>query len=580
MGREGTGFWVSASFLLASSLFGLIMCPYSKVEESFQLQATHDLYYHGIGYAVREQCLRVWNNTTSSTILPYDHLQYPGVVPRTFTGPLVLSFLCQVLLLPFSIFNIDVSPNLVQFVARFCLLSFNLFGWIRLAYTIDRISLVSPMSLLPKTNIGMTEGSWLLLITACQFHIPYYSSRMLPNTFAMVIVLQSYSYWLEKKIRTAAAFIVFGTTVFRCDLLLLLGSMGLSWIFQRELSISDALKVGILTGILSLVLSASLDSLLWQRLIWPEGEVFYFNTILGKSKDWGVSPWHWYFTSALPKAMLLTLFLVPLSMCRIVENIATTEKKWRRLPNIAKEKYDRRYELFWVDNLWLRYIIPIFGFIVLYSFLGHKEMRFIFPALPILNLGAAIGMSKLTQIAFPSRLINKDKEHFVSWAGRIGFACGLISIGLTLFGSLIFVFVSKENYSGGDALRELSLHIKNVVSTSEDNVLEKLSPHVHIDVAAAMSGVSLFGQRAAQVTTPNIEWTFSKDGYETRNSALGQASGYEQFTHLLSEDRYIVSPSKFSVIHTQQGRPRLDIRERRIITEDAIFVFEKNGWGD
>ena len=505
------------------------------------------------------------------------------VVPRTFTGPLMLSFLCRFLLLPCSIFNVDVNPNSVQFLARFCLLSLNFLGWLRLASTVDRMHILSPLSILRKSNNAMTEGSWLLLITACQFHIPYYSSRMLPNTFALVIVLQSYSYWLEKRTQSAAALIVFGTAVFRCDLLLLLGPMGLSWIFHRELSIPTALKVGILTGMASLLITTPLDSILWQRPIWPEGEVFYFNTILGKSKEWGLSPWHWYFTAALPKAMLLTIFLVPLSMFRIMENLVAIERKWRqpRNNNTAK-KNDRDREANWVDKQWMRCISPIFGFVVLYSFLGHKEMRFVFPALPMLNLGAAVGMSKLTQLAFPPRLTNKDKEYFVSWIARIGFGCGLTSIGLTLVGSLVFVITSKENYSGGDALRELSLHIQNVASTYEgSNSLEKLSPHVHIDVAAAMSGVSLFGQRAAQATTPNIEWTFSKDGYEEGNSALEQASGgYEQFTHLLSEDRNIVSASTFTVIHTQQGKPRLDLRERKIVKEDAIFVLERNGWGN
>jgi len=77
MGRAGVGFWVSAALLFVSSLFHLIMCPHSKVEESFQLQATHDLYYHGIGYAIQAQYSTLWN-TTTSTALPYDHLQYPG----------------------------------------------------------------------------------------------------------------------------------------------------------------------------------------------------------------------------------------------------------------------------------------------------------------------------------------------------------------------------------------------------------------------------------------------------------------------------------------------------------------------
>ena len=59
----------------------LLLAPYTKVEESFNTQATHDILTYGLplksdGFKLRE---------------PYDHLEFPGSVPRTFVGPLALA---------------------------------------------------------------------------------------------------------------------------------------------------------------------------------------------------------------------------------------------------------------------------------------------------------------------------------------------------------------------------------------------------------------------------------------------------------------------------------------------------------
>ena len=70
----------------------LFVSPYTKVEESFNIQAIHDILVHGLPTKNADQFLTA----------NYDHVSFPGSVPRTFAGALVLSGLSRPFFLLFS----------------------------------------------------------------------------------------------------------------------------------------------------------------------------------------------------------------------------------------------------------------------------------------------------------------------------------------------------------------------------------------------------------------------------------------------------------------------------------------------
>ena len=534
-------------------------------------------------------------------------------------------------------FIIDTNPMILQFACRLLLLSFHIHAWIKFANALDEWYNRSNFKSTLKNNLSYI-GPLVLLITSCQFHIPFYSSRMLPNTFALIIVLHSYRYWISGNITYAATGLVTATTVFRCDILLLLGCVGLVWLLRRQLSLVTAIQIGILTGVACLLVIVPLDTMLWQREfpLWAEGEVLYYNAILGKSSNWGTSPWYWYVANAMPKMMLMTIVLLPLSCCRIVEYLMLWEQRIR----ISLQRGGRQQQLtatsskastatttswfqllcppsptlhVWLDNMsYLQYLTPILGFIGLYSCLGHKEVRFIFPVMPIFNMGAAMGMSRLIHCCQQhDSSMESSKDKLQSWIiARFAYCCGLLSLLVTLIGSIIFVAVSMKNYPGGYALTKLVEHVVSLQHQQEQQQMATTTSQpvvVHVDVASAMSGVSLFGQRTATWCTTsshssNIEWIFDKAGYEEENRLLdekekerslnrdgssddedivasGAAALSSRFSHILTEDPTKLAMSNhYHILHVIQGLPRLDIRHGRIMTEDAIYILERNDW--
>jgi len=128
----------------------------------------------------------------------------------------------------------------------------------------------------------------------------FYASRPLPNIFALTLALIAASYWLRGntgKFILASAFVIL---VFRGELALLLGTMLLMDLVVGRTGLLKTIGFGLLGLVVSLAVTISIDTWMWQKTdwLWPEGQVLYYNVILNKSANWGVSPWAWYFYSA------------------------------------------------------------------------------------------------------------------------------------------------------------------------------------------------------------------------------------------------------------------------------------------
>lgn len=455
---------LSFAVLLAAIVVLEVSAPFTKVEESFNVQGTHDLMVFGAQTA------------------QYDHNEFPGVVPRTFLGSVVLA--CLSSWTPFaSHFFMGSAQRSRVFELHIVRCTLGLLVAISVWFLARCLPIGDPFT-------HRLAAAYLMLLSALTYHVAFYSSRALPNTFALVIVNCSVALLFKRRTRIGFALLGFAASTFRSDVLVFVAPLALVHIlWGRSIGVISGAFVGLVGAALALAVSIPIDSLLWGRLIWPEAVVLLFNTVENKSSEWGTSPFHWYFTSALPKGFLLltpVVFGAPF------------------LTRFCRKEF-----------------VAAILFVVLYSFLPHKEVRFILVVFPTLLCPAAC-------------LLASAHRRVISLTRRRLFFILLFCV-VASQSAFIVAFhglANVRNYPGADAVLEVASYHRAQHSELVD---VSCGASVYIDAYAGMTGVSRF---AKQISSSGCAWVFNKDPL-LFNSTADTYEVTRQFDYLVvrEEDR-------------------------------------------
>nr|CAD7444988.1 unnamed protein product [Timema bartmani] len=332
-----------------------------------------------------------------------------------------------------------------------------------LTQSVDAIDLEQPTVVTHIRNLDIISST---------YYTPYFDDGI----ETLVTVLIALHSWLRQQhgyfIFSSAAAII----IFRAELALFLGLILILELVQSRLHPVRLIKLAVTSWpavpsahcryrlcVLGQTALARRGSFVLQHC--PKQEpsmgcilIMFYNT----------SPFLWYFYSAIPRGMACSVFLVPIG--------AYLDTRVRKL------------------------LIPAIGFVVLFSFLPHKELRFIIYVFPLLNIAAASACHRIFE--------NRSKSSLHSMLA-LGVCCHLV---LNSTFSVFLLCIAGTNYPGGAAIARL-------------HRLAKDEPYVnvHIAVLAAQTGVSRF-------TQINRHWRYNK----TENLTSG-SDEMMAFTHLLVE---------------------------------------------
>lgn len=314
--------------------------------------------------------------------------------------------------------------------------------------------------------------------------------------------------------------------IFRSELALLLATHTIFlFVTGRIRLLQDIIPAGVVGLLTGLTATVVVDSYFWQQFpLWPELAAFKFNVISGQASAWGTHPWYFYFANSIPRLLLNPLtYLVGIPSSLF-------------LPSTRRAS--------------ISLVVPSLAYVALYSFLPHKEWRFIIYIIPPLTAAAALGTSYIWTHRTRSTLYRV-----------LSILIPLSTLVTLLVSTFILLPASAANYPGAHALKKL-----HVYAHGSQPVVS-----VHMGNLACQTGVTRFQQLPPPPLLhmpgrPDWKIPFLKSGAstvwrydKTEDEHLKSTPEFwDRFDYVLAEDEREVTskvsdPRRWEIIDEVEG---------------------------
>ncbi|GMH43330.1 hypothetical protein BSKO_11252 [Bryopsis sp. KO-2023] len=236
----------------------------------------------------------------------------------------------------------------------------------------------------------------LLCQLACWFNF-YCSVRTFSNSMEACLTIVAFYHWpsLTSKYdgtsnaprsdwgRPLAIFVAGCCVVMRPTSAMLWIPIGLLEIFRSRKRLQFVIEV---ISLAVVVVGASLaaDRWFYERFVFPPWQFFKINQVDGVAVLYGSHPWHWYFTQGLPAMLGPLIFIFPFAVW------------W------ASGKREIAGWAMW--------------YLLCHSFIGHKEFRYVYPAVLLCMPFCGYALQKLQPA---SKKGGKKDDDFASGVSRI-----------------------------------------------------------------------------------------------------------------------------------------------------------------